>query len=77
MKFSNDGKNLISIGAHGEKTIAVWTVENGRVLSSTLIGEEVHDLAVLQTQELMFTTVGFSSFKLWKIDPEDTRDLLY
>ena len=65
------------MGAHGEKAIAVWTVHDGRVMSSTLINEEIHDLAVMDGSELMFCTVGFNTFKLWKTDPDETRDLLY
>ena len=72
LKFSNDGTKLISVGAHGEKAIAVWTVHDGRVLSSTLISDEVHDLAVLKSSDLMFSTVGYNTFKLWKTDPDDT-----
>ena len=29
LRFSNDGNKLISVGAHGEKAIAVWTVHDG------------------------------------------------
>lgn len=83
LAFSNDNTQLISTEVstkgHGQQMIAVWNLEEGSLISSAQFEGHINDITVFaDSTELIFATVGYNQFKLWKIDYEDgSNDLLF
>ena len=69
--FSSDGKFLISQGCDEEKTLAVWDMEDGTLIKSTVCPVAYNGISLIESDsesKLMFATVGKECYRLWKVD---------
>jgi WD40 repeat protein len=70
IKFSHNGKFMITIGNKEEKSICVWNFSNYTVIDSKSLKFPIIDLACekLNDLNLYFTTVSFEVISFWRLD---------
>lgn len=70
IKFSNNGKYMISAGNKQEKSICIWNFANLTVIDSKSLKFQVIDLMCEKANEpfLYFTTLSFNVVSFWRMD---------
>jgi WD40 repeat protein len=70
IKFSYNGKYMITIGNKEEKSICIWNFSNFTVIDSKSLKFPIIDLACERVNDLnlYFTTVSFEVVSFWRID---------
>lgn len=78
MEFSDDGRFLISVGIHAERSLVVWLLESGEIIASAETPTATHCVKWLpfrRGKELEFVTAGEDEIIFWKL-PEDLQLLM-
>jgi WD40 repeat protein len=78
MEFSDDGRFLISVGNHAERSLVIWLLESGEIIASAETPTVTHCVKWLpfrRGKDIEFVTAGEDEIIFWKL-PDDLQLLM-